>query len=163
MADAVQSVAVGLLLGGIILAVFSRFPGEPLDIAREDDEHKPVPVSDRELEERRREVELVASQLKVDKLQQLLGLEKDKIEAMVEQAKRDAIQGRMPPAQAPSYARWLDTAFFLIIIALIYVVLRVEYRLDILQVVALAFPREAEVIRRILTLPRQLESTWKAV
>ncbi|GLE00996.1 hypothetical protein PINS_up009809 [Pythium insidiosum] len=169
MADALQSVGLGIALGGVLLVLLSRFPGEPLDLdcdsqgkqqESSDASDVPASMSQAELETRRREVELAASQLKVDKLQQLLGLEKHKIDAMVEQAKRDAIQGRVASAQSLSYARWLDVAFFAVILALIAVVLRVEYSLDALDVVALAFPREADVLRRVLTLPRRLLALW---
>jgi hypothetical protein len=162
------AVAVGCVVGLLIIGFLNAFPGEPFDYDKgealpsslctaRDENSKCMAFRNARIQE----VDIAASQLKVQKLQELLGLEKDEVQKMIHQAKTDAINGRQPSAPV-NYARWLDIVFYTTIAALMVIVLRTEYSVDVVQLLASMFPREAETVQKIAaTIPTQLVGWWQ--
>ncbi|TMW58342.1 hypothetical protein Poli38472_011930 [Pythium oligandrum] len=163
--DAMTSLALGMGLGVVIITVLAVFPGEPFDFEKtlgpKEDAlaTSTMKLDVEQAEQRVREVEIAAQQLKVDKLQQLLGLEKQDVDAMILQAKADALAGRQPPQSPHNYALWMDSVFYTVVLVLMAVVLQTEYSLNLAELVALWFPREATTLRQVLTIPAQFFTT----
>lgn len=167
MYDDLQSVGVGLCIGFLVILVLSAFPGEPLDYNDDVDQRqikKNAASSESQVNEIMRiaqvhEVELAAKQIKVDKLQQLLGLEKHKVNEMIKEAKADAFVGRESNT-AMNYAKLLDGAFYSLIFGLMVVVLQAEYNIDVLQIANNLFPREVATVHKIFEVSKRYIVSW---
>ncbi|ETV87303.1 hypothetical protein H257_00929, partial [Aphanomyces astaci] len=164
------SIALGVGLGGLVILVLSYFPGEPFDysIKQEDDapasvedeagdimDEIPVPPTSSKTLHRRHqdaiEVEKAASALRVDKLQELLGLEESKIRDLVAQAKRDTLNGISPTPRVNYMARADRVVYFSFFMLMCYFAWR-DYGLNVLDLVAYLFPTETATLRQILPL-----------
>uniref|UniRef100_K3WFE5 Uncharacterized protein n=1 Tax=Globisporangium ultimum (strain ATCC 200006 / CBS 805.95 / DAOM BR144) TaxID=431595 RepID=K3WFE5_GLOUD len=116
--------------------------------------------SARERLKRRKEVEKAAQEVKIHKLQELLGIETSKMAELLERAKADAIKGTDLHASSSvtNYSSYLDVCFYATALSLLALVLKVEYSINPLHVVAYLFPREAETAHKLLAAPFQYVS-----
>ncbi|KAF0684110.1 Aste57867_23897 [Aphanomyces stellatus] len=177
--ESAVSVAVGVCLGAIILLVLNYFPGEPFDYSiKEEDEMSPTAAQngaaqDLDIDDtpdilnelppppalRQRqahldaiEVEKAARAVRIDKLQSMLGLEEDTIRAMVADAKRDALAGKRPPPPPTNYMAWIDRMVYLTFFILLGYFAWRDYQIDVLALLAHAFPREAATLRQLVSI-----------
>jgi hypothetical protein len=171
--ESLQSVAVGVVLGLVVIAVLSKFPGEPFDFATGS---KPTPSSlpndasgalepPAKTEEVRvatakAEIERAAQQVRVERLQMLLGLEKEKVHELIEQAKEEAIKQQLSPAASDrrevgttGRLAWVDRSFLVLAMALLACVMWWDYGINMLQVLAYLFPREADTLGKVAAVP----------
>lgn len=171
--ESLQSVAVGVVLGLVVIAVLSKFPGEPFDFATGS---KPAPSSllkdasaavetpTKDMEVRvataKAEIERAAQQVRVERLQALLGLEKDKVHELIEQAKEEAIKQQFAPdatkrreVGTTGRLAWIDRSFLVLAMALLACVMWWDYGINMLQVLAYLFPREADALGKVAAVP----------
>ncbi|RLN93752.1 hypothetical protein BBJ28_00011269 [Nothophytophthora sp. Chile5] len=197
--DEFQSVGVGIALGLVLVSILTRFPGEPFDYANSssasDAEAPAVPVystalddssaessaaisaarmghQQEEREHQIAEVVRMAQRVKVQKLQELIGLEKTKAQQLVDGAKQEAIEaitagGRSSgkySGPGTNYGVWLDRMFFATMLALLVWALQRDYGIDVVSIATHLFPREAEATRQVATIPQyllhQLAALW---
>ncbi|RQM28960.1 hypothetical protein B5M09_002313 [Aphanomyces astaci] len=146
------SIALGVGLGGLVILVLSYFPGEPFDYSIKQEDDAPASVED-EAGDIMDEipVEKAASALRVDKLQELLGLEESKIRDLVAQAKRDTLNGISPTPRVNYMARADRVVYFSFFMLMCYFAWR-DYGLNVLDLVAYLFPTETATLRQILPL-----------
>ncbi|GMF30691.1 unnamed protein product [Phytophthora fragariaefolia] len=177
-----QSVGVGIALGLVLVSCLTLFPGEPFEYttdnaeactrpdksqafaAANDELREPNASSnptDSTTEPRKQdqiaEIEKAAQRVKVQKLQELLGLEREKAQQLVQRAKQEALDAVETSGQlrcnytGSNKSAWLDRAFFAIMFGLLVWVLWQDYSINLFSVAAHMFPREAEVVRQVFT------------
>ncbi|KAL4106385.1 hypothetical protein PRIC1_004436 [Phytophthora ramorum] len=195
--DELQSVGLGLALGLVVVSFLALYPGEPFDYTTNcpdgcDNEHRsssaantisendqlissetPLAAAIGENQEQQiAAIEQAAQRVKIQKLQELLGLEKEKAEQLVQRAKDEAVDavaadGRSPSSSysASSTSAWLDRGFFAVMFGLLAWVLWQDYGINLLSVAAHMFPREAEVVYQVVAAPRgflaQVVAMWE--
>lgn len=168
-----QSVALGVVLGLVVIAVLSNFPGEPFDFANDYDPRASAPPEDatrvqetqeKEAEVRvataKAEVERAAQQVRVERLQALLGLEKQQVHELIEQAKEEAIKQELAPGSTKhrdvgtsGRLAWVDRSFLVLAMALLACVMWWDYGINMLKVLAYLFPREADALGKVAAVP----------
>ncbi|RHY30944.1 hypothetical protein DYB32_003907 [Aphanomyces invadans] len=148
-------------MGSLIILVLNYFPGEPFDysIKQEipvegDDEIQqevPAPIAASAQRSKRveLEVEKTARALRIDKLQELLGLEESKIQELVAQAKRDTLNG-VSPTPPVNYMARADRVVYVTFLALMCYFAWRDYGLNVLDLFAYVFPTEAATLRQLL-------------
>ncbi|KAG6617298.1 gtp-binding protein [Phytophthora cinnamomi] len=179
--DELKSVGVGVALGLVLISFLAFYPGEPFDYTADDtctsDRPPPAPKNEPEssspaaepiistsLDPQKQrqiaEIEKAAQRVKVQKLQELLGLEKEKAQLLVQRAKQQALDAVETPAGnytvGSSKSAWLDRAFLAIMFGLLVWVLWQDYSINLFSVAAHMLPREAEVVRQVIAVPRDL-------
>ncbi|KAF1323614.1 hypothetical protein FI667_g10410, partial [Globisporangium splendens] len=116
----------------------------------------------RERLERNREIEKAAQEMKIHKLQELLGLEMSKMVELLERVKVDATKGvdlhSSSSSSVMNYSSYLDVCFYAITLGLLALVLKTEYSINPFHIVTYLFPREAETTRKLLAVPFQYVS-----
>ncbi|KAG7388228.1 hypothetical protein PHYPSEUDO_012886 [Phytophthora pseudosyringae] len=177
--DELQSVGVGVALGVVIVSALAFYPGEPFDYttdcitttkatATKEGPPQSLPaaeVSGNQQQQQIADIEQAAQRVKIHKLQELLGMEKDKAQQLVDRAKAEAkhaitANGRSSSGctAAGSNGAWLDRCFFIVMLGLLVWVLWQDYSINLFAVAAHMLPREAEVIRQVAAIPRGLVS-----
>ncbi|EGZ18235.1 hypothetical protein PHYSODRAFT_300985 [Phytophthora sojae] len=182
--DELQSVGIGVALGLVLVSFLTLYPGGPFDYTADgthtSDHSSSTPASKNEQgspstaatpaissgqpqkQQQIAEIEKAAQRVKVQKLQELLGLEKDKAQELVRRAKQEAMDAVETPGRAPSSytgsgkSAWLDRAFFFVMFGLLVWVLWQDYSINLFSVAAHMMPREANVVRQVLAAPRDL-------
>jgi Ca2+-dependent lipid-binding protein len=156
--EELESISIGLFLGILVIVILNFFPGEPFDYETRHTEEAYDSQKTKEFVknstvqsevERLDQIEAVASQVRIQKLQELLGMEKNKIQEMIDQAKNDVIQGRVP-RKSINYSRWTDRMFYTIILSLIIVVAYRDYDFKLGGFLVYYFPREAEAVQQLI-------------
>ena len=154
-----------LVLGFVIIVAMQYFPGQPFDYEADlvrlqgqlgSGATRPVDEP-QNLQEQKEEIDKVVSQLKIDQLQQALGLEAEKIQAIIAQAKEDALEGKTPDRPV-NYVRYFDGLFYFVTLSLLVYVGCRDYDIDLLQLLQNSFPREAETLRQLKSMA---ESTFE--
>lgn len=175
MAENVECIGIGLVLGLVVIAVLTKFPGEPFDFtddsihlrsAHNSHAHEQQEETRKAESSAKAEIDRAAQEVKVEQLQRLLGLEKQKVNEMIEQAKAEAIKGTVyTPREPNGRLVWLDRSFLLLALGLLACVLWWDYSINLLSVFAYLFPREAETLGKVADVPFQvadnLQSMWK--
>lgn len=181
--DELQSVGVGVALGLIVVSVLTFYPGNPFDYTTDreitdksdetstiSDDPTNINASTTEKSGRRQQredIEQAAQRVKIQKLQELLGLEKEKTLLLVERAKAQAISAAKTPGRRTfnSYSTscksaWLDRSFFIIMLGLLVWVLWQDYSINFFSIAAYLLPREAQMVRQVAAAPQHLVSQF---
>ncbi|KAG2784917.1 hypothetical protein PC129_g3192 [Phytophthora cactorum] len=179
--DELQSVGIGVALGLVVVSILALYPGEPFDYSTDrgdadkrdslsptrssDDPTRMNPSSESESQPQIADIERAAQRVKIQKLQELLGLEKEKAQQLVERAKAQAMDAAKTPGRlasssytTTSKSAWLDRSFFVIMFGLLVWVLWQDYSINVFSIAAHMLPREAEIIRQVAAAPRGLVS-----
>ncbi|KAE8893852.1 hypothetical protein PF005_g19805 [Phytophthora fragariae] len=182
--DGLQSVVIGVAVGLVLVSILTLYPGEPFDYTADDGRtsdhpsstaaftNEPGPTStatkpadntgQTQKQQQLAEIEKAAQRVKVQKLQELLGLELEKARQLVQRAKKEALDAVETPGHPPtsytgsSKSAWLDRAFFTVMFGLLVWVLWQDYSINLFSVAAHMLPREAEVVRQVLAAPQGL-------
>ncbi|ETP53640.1 hypothetical protein F442_01457 [Phytophthora nicotianae P10297] len=181
--DELQSVGLGVALGLLVVCVLTLYPGEPFDysadssnasnrnelsptISSVDPSNKSSKAEESEHYQQLVDIERAVQRVKIQNLQELLGLEQEKVQQLVERAKVEAITAAQTPGGLPSSSypgsksAWLDRGFFAIMLGLLLWVLWQDYSINVFSMAAYLLPREAEMIRQIAAAPRTLVSQF---
>jgi len=155
--DALQSVGVGIALGLVLVSFLAYHPGEPFDYSTERGDEcstestKAATPSNSSSSEQLEpstsqqqqiaDIEQAAQRVKIQKLQELLGLEKEKAQQLVDRAKEEATNAAAHgQASSSSYSSsnsaYLDRAFFLVMFGLLVWVLWQDYSINLFSVAA---------------------------
>ncbi|ETK95641.1 hypothetical protein L915_01436 [Phytophthora nicotianae] len=183
--DELQSVGLGVALGLLVVCVLTLYPGEPFDYSADSSSagnrnelsrtissvdppniKKSSKTEESEHYQQLVDIERAVQRVKIQKLQELLGLEQEKVQQLVERAKVEAITAAQTPGGLPSSSypgsksAWLDRGFFAIMLGLLVWVLWQDYSINVFSMSAYLLPREAEMIRQIAAAPRTLVSQF---
>ncbi|KAG7398035.1 hypothetical protein PHYBOEH_011766 [Phytophthora boehmeriae] len=188
--EELQSVGIGVALGLVLVSFLTFYPGEPFEYSTSNsggtNNHvsfsKDAPSrsatspeelstdSNQQLDDHQKQIaaiEQAAQRVKIHKLQELLGLEKAKVQQLVDRAKEEAVEalaaGDRPSISSSSYSTWLDRAFFILMFGLLAWVLWADYNINILSVAAHLLPRESEVVRNVAAVPQILLADFIAL
>lgn len=88
--DELQSIGVGLALGLLLVSFLSFYPGDPFDYTADSASSSAVTPVDTKLQQVAG-IKQAAQHVKIQKLQELLGLEKAKVDELVQRAKERAM------------------------------------------------------------------------
>lgn len=159
----VESIVLGLVLGLIVVLALIKFPGEPFDFTKAE-EATPATNKSEIKTSATAEIEQAAQQVRVERLQELLGLEKQKVQELIEQAKQRAIEGDFPSAQESPTGKlvWLDRSFLALALVLLAAVLWWDYGLNVLHLLAYVFPREADALNKVFAVPFQVADSVRS-
>ncbi|GMF21083.1 unnamed protein product [Phytophthora lilii] len=185
--DELQSVGVGIALGLVLVSFFALYPGQPFDyttdnveVCRSNISSSPNAVNSsndpnlsntsseihdditNDQQQQIAHIERAAQRVRIQKLQELLGLEKEKAQRLVQRAKEEAIYAvganneSSSSYSASGNSAWLDRIFFAFMFILLWWVLWQDYSINLFSVAANLLPREAEVVRQVVAAPRVL-------
>lgn len=166
--DELQSIGVGLALGLLLVSFLSFYPGDPFDYTADSASSSAVTPVDTKLQQVAG-IKQAAQHVKIQKLQELLGLEKAKVDELVQRAKERAMYADKTDSVSSSYTSgsksvWLDRVFLAIVFGLLVWVLWQDYSINIVSVAAHLLPREAEVVQQVVAascgLLSQVETLW---
>lgn len=151
--DMLSFLLLGIGLGFLAIVVLSYFPGEPFDYEVNLSYNKHCPESRNEMDhaikkkEQLKELDSFVGELKLEKLQELLGLEKQELDRLVKEAKQDAANGTIRPMRATNM-QIADRVFYVTIIVCLAYALFTEYGINCIDYLAYMFPREANTIKK---------------
>lgn len=160
--EALQPLALGVVLGGVVLLVLTKFPGEPFDYEVVYDNSPAAPTAlntatmcsekvDAAIQDTTAEdsvafeQERQARKRKIQELQQLLGAEAQQMQRLLSKSQEQ------PSSTSARYSTWFDAFFYVVMAGALALVLSTEYSVDLGQLLAYLFPREAATLRQLLS------------
>lgn len=163
--EALQPLALGVVLGGVVLLVLAKFPGEPFDYelnhASNNQEAAPKALLCCEKESAVKPPEAIADNSealaheraarkhKIQELQQLLGVEAQHMQRLLSKDQKQTASNSS--SSTTRYSTWFDAFFYVAMAGALALVLSTEYSVDLGQLLAYVFPREAATLRQLLS------------
>lgn len=173
--EALEPLALGVALGGVVLLVLAKFPGEPFDydamthdntsgqhtaapkavdgamVCCEKEDNVILPEAATVEHSEALAQERAARKRKIQELQQLLGVEAQQMQRLLSKAQEQTSSASSSSSSAARYSSYFDAFFYVAMAGALALVLSTEYSVDLGQLLAYVFPREAATLRQLLS------------